>query len=202
MEFTELTMKLLFIFFPGIIITLLYDRLTSQPQRSPFFFLVYSFVFGMSTYIILGLIDLFRNSNFFIFPLIYDVSHQIDSWTILRALIISIPLVIVLSYISNFKILYRVARFIKCSKQTGYHAIWEEFFDATDIIYVTIRDLKNNLMYQGWVESFSQFKEDREILLRDVLMFENESGVEINKDPLKALLIPVPLSNDLVVEVT
>jgi hypothetical protein len=49
----------------------------------------------------------------------------------------------------------------------------EQGFDSPLNHWVVIRDIQNDLMYQGWVESFSDGLDNNEILLRDVKVFRN-----------------------------
>lgn len=202
MEFTELTLRLLFIFFPGIITALVYDRLTAQPQKTAFFFLVYSFVYGMVTYLLLALFYLWYTGIFYFFPLQLDINKPVDKMPILFASGLALVLVTILCYVSNNKLIFHFARKIKCSRQTGYHSIWEEFFDYPAVEWVAVRDFRNNVLYQGRVDSFSQVEEDRELMLTNVMIFDNKEGKQLINEPIDALLVLIPRSNDVVIEVT
>ena len=39
-----------------------------------------------------------------------------------------------------------------------------------------VRDVKNELMFAGWIRAFSDYETPREILLRDVRVFKNSTG--------------------------
>ncbi|MBF8276038.1 MAG: hypothetical protein HW390_1111 [Candidatus Brocadiaceae bacterium] len=43
-------------------------------------------------------------------------------------------------------------------------------------VWVAVRDHKNNLIYDGWVQAFSDDSKDAELLLRDVSIYNNDSG--------------------------
>ena len=51
--------------------------------------------------------------------------------------------------------------------------------NSNETEWVTIRDLKNNLVYDGWIKAFSEDSRNPEILLRDVTVYNNSSAEEL-----------------------
>jgi len=49
--------------------------------------------------------------------------------------------------------------------------------------WVVIRDIKNDLMYEGWIKAFSDSTEKDEIFLRDVRVFKNSTSEELYDIP-------------------
>ncbi len=48
--------------------------------------------------------------------------------------------------------------------------------NSPDTEWVTIRDISNNLMYDGWVQAFSDNSKEAELLLGDVAVYKNDTG--------------------------
>ncbi|MDW7651753.1 MAG: DUF6338 family protein [Bacillota bacterium] len=203
MNITDLTVRLLLIFFPGIVATLIYEALSVQEKRQHLEFFIRSFVFGMGVYSLLALIQniiVEGESNCFL-PII-NSSIPINEVDILKSTLMSIPLAIVVAAISNYKIVYRVARFFRITKVHGFSSVWEAFFDSPQIEWVVIRDIQNDIMYEGWIEQYSDVEEDRELLLRQVLVYRNTTGERYYKEPLASLYISIPKNNNVTIEVT
>jgi hypothetical protein len=45
--------------------------------------------------------------------------------------------------------------------------------------YITVRDIKNNIMYEGILVKFANKKGKHEMLLGNVTVYENEEGKEV-----------------------
>ena len=57
--------------------------------------------------------------------------------------------------------------------------VWEFLFNSDLPEWVTVRDLKNDLAYEGWVHAFSDTCEPNELFLRDVKVIRNSTGDEL-----------------------
>lgn len=49
--------------------------------------------------------------------------------------------------------------------------------------WVIVRDIENDLMYEGWVQAFSDSTERDELFLRDVKVFTNKTADELYEIP-------------------
>jgi Family of unknown function (DUF6338) len=77
-------------------------------------------------------------------------------------------------YIVNYKVLYRVMRSIKVSKRYGNEDVWDYTFSSwdADVEYIHIRDFEKKVTYAGWVELYSESDKTRELVLRDVIVYD------------------------------
>tara|TARA_B100001245_G_scaffold173899_2_gene132317 strand:+ start:34374 stop:34610 length:237 start_codon:yes stop_codon:yes gene_type:complete len=48
--------------------------------------------------------------------------------------------------------------------------------NSDDVNWITVRDLENDLMYDGWIQAFSDNSKEAEVLLGDVRVYRNSSG--------------------------
>lgn len=51
-----------------------------------------------------------------------------------------------------------------------------------EVEYVNIRDFDKKLAYTGWVEAFSESEKQREIVLRDVIVYDFDSNVMVETE--------------------
>ncbi|PIE91802.1 hypothetical protein CO726_30110 [Bacillus fungorum] len=164
-------------------------------------FLLYSFILGLASYFLLYLIIAFNNFIVTIKGLIptWKVSFlnslinkqsSIDIKEVVIATGLSIILAFLISAALNHKLLHKFAKKTGISKKFGQLDVWSYVFDSPDIGWIIIRDLENDLMYQGWVEAFSDTYDNNELFIRDVDVYRNSTaqklysmqGIYITKD--------------------
>lgn len=181
---TSLTVRLILLLFPGVICTYIVDALTAHRPRTPFFFGVQSLILGLGAYLVywLGL----RSLGLFIRPLagrpvvfldaLADANTTINysevAWACLAAVVLGIAVVTFI----NRKFLTRAAGVIGVSNQIGELDVWGRSLNVSGGNWVTVRDHRNDVMYDGWVDSFSDDSRDAELLLRDVAVYKNSTG--------------------------
>jgi hypothetical protein len=90
--------------------------------------------------------------------------------------VIAILIACIVSVSSRHKLLNRVARLLQITKKFGELDVWGYMLNMKEVIWVTVRDHKNDLIYDGWVQAFSDDSKDAEILLRDVSLYKNSTG--------------------------
>lgn len=184
MEVSEFAFKLLLLFFPGILCAYLIDQLTIHRPREAFFFLLQSFVCGIASYFtywagvkLVGKVlpNVARPEVTFL-RVLTDNSARFSFREIALVSLLAVAIACVVAVASRFKILNRVARKVGLTKKFGELDVWGYMLNMSEIVWVTLRDHKNNLIYDGWVQSFSDDSVDAELLLRDVSIFKNDTG--------------------------
>jgi len=106
---------------------------------------------------------------------LFDSEQDIVYTEIFCGCVAAVVLGIGITYISTFKLHTHLAHKIKMTKKFGELDVWGYTFNSKNIEYVTVRDHKNNLVYDGWVQSFSDDSENAELLLRDVSIYTNDT---------------------------
>lgn len=183
MEFSSLTLRVLLLFFPGVLCAILVDALTVHRDRTPMQFLTHAFALGIGSYLTLyvarepvaAAARWFRTREpldlTFFDALLND--HARIAWgEIALAACAATALAGALSAAANHKVFFRVANRLKITKKTGAHAIWMVMLDSPSTQWVMVRDLEHDLAYVGWVEAFSESSVPAEILLRRVYVFQ------------------------------
>ena len=166
------------------------DKLTEDRRHDISHRILYSLVLGFLCYL----------SYYYLLLLIYEtiLGGQV-AFTFFDSLTTSKPLnfkeIAVVSIYSifigyfcaafiNYKILFRFARFIKVSKKISDSNIWDYIMNSPKATeWVIIRDSNNDIMYEGWIEAFSDPTRRDEVFLRDVKIFKNSTGLFLYEMP-------------------
>lgn len=181
---SEFTFKLLLLFFPGILCAFLIDQLTIHRPREVFTFLLQSFVCGIFSYFIywtgIKSFDYFWpnivDPNITFLRALTDSTASFSFKEIVFASGIAIVLAFIITVVSRYKLLNRAARSMGLTKKFGELDVWGYMLNMKEIIWVTVRDHKNDLIYDGWIQAFSDDSKDAELLLRDVTIYKNSTA--------------------------
>jgi Family of unknown function (DUF6338) len=185
MELSNFLIRFIFLVIPGIISSKLYRRLKGKPPRKDWEDFLEIFVFSIINYVAssfcLALLLLSSSSvwsiNFYAFKAFYEERLAITNdviWEIIGASIIGILSAMLFSLIEKFRVIGRIGFRMGLSKRLGDTDVWEIVLSSPNKGYITIRDHKTDLAYYGWVEHFSESYLERELLMRNVSVFNNE----------------------------
>lgn len=187
MQLSELTLRLLLIFFPGIIANIIIVNLTNHRNRDFKFFLLYSYIMGLLSYLVLYVVVFLNNKIVIIrgltpswkvsfFNVLTDGKSTITFSEVFWATIVSILLGFVVTKLINDKFLHKFAKKYNISRVFGEPDVWGYIFESPDVEWALIRDIPNDLMYEGWVEAFSDTYENNELFLREVMVYRNSTS--------------------------
>lgn len=90
--------------------------------------------------------------------------------------IINIIMGLIYATVYNKKLLYKVAKKLKITKQFGEEDVWAYVNNSDDIEWVYLRNYKNGLTYHGYIQLFSDSGEKREVLLSDVSIYYTDTA--------------------------
>lgn len=108
---------------------------------------------------------------------ILDKSVVVD---IIGATVTSFVTALLASWVDEHKLLNRIAIKLRASKRFGDESIWYSIHREPSEHWKYVRDHKLKLIYYGWVERYSDWWDaERELYLKDVIIYDNESGKEL-----------------------
>jgi len=209
MDVSQFTFRLLFLFFPGIISHFILEAFTFHRKREVHLVILRSFVLGILSYFVLYQIK--RVYAFLLLSLwgiqynftvkIFDAFPGEKPWIsyneIFWTTILAVPLSLCIAFVQNKKYHYHIAKKLRITRRIGDLDLWNYTFEPPDTGWVVVRDIKNNLAYQGWIQGFSETSRENELLLREVIVSQNDSGKELYRvDALYLSRDP----NDLTIE--
>lgn len=178
MELSELTVKLIILFLPGIIATSIYQLFGNRNNLDNRSFFVLTIVNGFFSYLPL---EIFTKQDF-LFRFLLDTSLQPDLECVFKSIIASIILGICEVYLINYGMLYCIARKIRLTTRSGHDTVWDEVFDNQNqgiTNYVYVLNEKSNKLYAGTVENYSMSKSGKiELLLNNVTVYDAEERTQ------------------------
>jgi hypothetical protein len=190
MEISELTIRVLLLFFPGIICAILVDSVTIHDKRNSAFFLIYSFVYGIGSYLLLAplpqlcglmgsFLKPFSDCEVSFFSALFDSNIKINWKEIMAASIMAIIEAFIISGIITHGLVNRIARRFRVSRKSGKLDVWHFSFDSPDVRWVVVRDIAHDLVFEGWVQGFSDTARNPELLMREVRIYRNSTGEQL-----------------------
>jgi hypothetical protein len=195
-EITEFVVRLLVLFFPGIICFYLVDALTIHAERKPYEVFLLSFVYGVLTYIVCAAFHFVVGCawNFasdekgfrFDYPGSMSVAGFLANgdakldfleigWVTLAAVFVAFAL----SWIINRKWLFDVAQKLRVTKKFGDPNVWSLLMNSDDVEWATVRDMERNLMFTGQIGYFSDVDEVAEILMYRVVVYDETTAAKL-----------------------
>ena len=163
-----------------------------KPQQTTL--LLRAFMFGTASYAVLFLIyvwwgrtfgyqDLAKNPEVFNF---FELKDEI-AW--------SLPLSFVLAvcwlWVVRFRLLKKFLHKIGATRRYGDEDVWSHTLnsDEASVEFVHLRDIENGFIFTGWVNAYSETEDFRELLLSDVIVYDDQ-GTEISRPPVLYLSRP------------
>jgi len=202
MEISELTFKIIILFIPGAISSLIVAELTIHKEWTPFKFVVNSVILGLLSYLIVQLI--------YLIPCITPKYELLEFWQplsktnnisyleILFASISGVFLGFIFTYTIQKKWIFKIARKLKVSFKYGDECLYYYFLNAKQLNEVYVRDLDQNLTYHGFIQAFSESDFERELVLTNVDIYRlSDSTLLYNTD---AMFISKPKNSSWQIE--
>jgi len=187
MEISEFAFRVLLLFFPGIICSYIVDAFTIHKERNEFEFLINSFVYGMTTYLLYWIVVSslpclnINGGRVYFLQEMTDSKEPISIKELVNVCVVSAMLAIAITIMHTHKLHFRIAHKLKLTKKFGELDVWGYVMNSKNVTWVTVRDIDHNLAYDGWVQAFSDNSNDAEILLGDVVVYDNTNGNELYK---------------------
>ena len=179
--------QLALFFVPGVIWASVESGFTPGARHSGAMFIARAFLFGAVANAILYALYLSAGYSFFDMEVIErtgipDLNSVFDE--IALSVVLSIFLSVIWLYAGTHRILVRLLHRIGATQRFGDTSVWEFLMNADQapVEYVHVRDRRNNVVMCGWVDSFSEDSDLREMLLRDAIVYDADGKV-ISQSP-------------------
>ena len=181
--------QLAIVFLPGLIWAQIDARYAAKEKAGQLQFIIRVFLFGMFSYLVVFMGYGLFGQSFSIIDIDTSSQARIVIGDFVDEILISIPVSLVLAvlwvYAATYKLLHRLLRWMRATKKYGGEDVWEYTFNSREdeVEYVHVRDFDRGITYAGWVRAFSATGRQRELLLRDVIVYHQG----------KRSSVPVPL---------
>jgi hypothetical protein len=176
---STLFFELALIFIPGFVWMKIHSRYGSKGNKTPFDLVLNAFIFGVLSYGFLYIAYRYDGRALKIFELDSDSRKLIQPEIfpeILTAVVISVIGGVLSLYVENRKLFTRFVRKIGATRTYSDEDVWDSIFNSSSraAIFVHFRDFEQRVTYAGFVELFSECGPLREIVLRDVSVYDFE----------------------------
>lgn len=200
MELSVLTLRVVLLFFPGVLCALIVHSLTIQRQRTMPEFLTSAFVYGVSTYLVLAgmravlagfapVLGWRTPPRVTFFNVLTDERARIAWGEIALSALFATLLALVVAAAANHNVLHRAAERMGISRRFGEADVWGHFLDSPKTNWIIVRDVEADLLYEGWVDAFSDTGAAPQLLLSEVGVYRASSGAKLH-DRKRVYLTP------------
>lgn len=178
MKIDLLFVQFALVFLPGLIWAGLDSRYAVKSNPSEFRYVLKAFLFGLASYAVTFALYSALGWQFSIADFQDAASKGIFSPTTFKEIAaatgMGLLLAILWLYAANYKWDTRFLQWIKATKTYGDEDVWDFTFNssAAAVEYVHFRDFANRIVYAGWVREFSETDKLRELVLRDVQVYD------------------------------
>ncbi len=183
MNISEFAFNLLLIFFPGIICAYVVDMFTSHKERTQFQFVINAFLLGFGSYLSYAIIVYFcapeKVESIQFLDALSEGGAKISVTEILQVCAVSLLLAVVIIFVDTHKLHFRLLQFLGITRKFGEQDVWGVLMNLPTSEWVTVRDDEKNIMYDGWVKASSDNSKEAELLLTEVSVYVNDSGVHL-----------------------
>lgn len=183
MDLSEFAFKLLILFVPGIMCSYIIDTFTNHKERTQFQFIVNSFIYGLISYgtywvfiNVLGKAFCVEVQTVSFLKALQSKDQEVSFKEVFYVCIFAALIASALTFMHTHKLHFRLFRKLKITKKFGELDVWGYLMNSNDVSWITVRDLDRNLMYDGWIQAFSDNSKEAEILLGDVIVYRNDTG--------------------------
>jgi hypothetical protein len=191
MGFTELTLRLLLLFFPGIVCFLIVEALIEHKERKPHEVLLFAYLYGMCSYVLFAFfaaifgMTLTAEDGLRIPPptvtftkSLTDTKVEISFIEIGFVTLVAVGLALVIALARTHTWLNRLAQKIGVSRKFGHPNVWALALNMPQIRWAVVRDLARNFMFSGYIRAFSEVEDVAELLLTNVIVYNEQTGQE------------------------
>jgi hypothetical protein len=176
---SSLFFELALIFIPGFIWMKIHSRYGFKGEKTQFDLILNAFIFGVLSYAILYVIYRYEGWSLKLFELESDSRKLIQPEIfpeIIAAVIIAVIGGVLSLYVENHKLFTRFVQIMRATKTYGDEDVWDFVFNSSSraVSFAHLRDFQQRVTYAGFVEIFSESGQLREIVLRDVIVYDFE----------------------------
>lgn len=200
MELSVLTLRVVLLFFPGVLCALVVHSLTIQRERTTPQFLTSAFVYGVSTYLLLASIrEVYAAGakaggwktppRVTFFDVLTNERARIAWGEITLSAVVALLLAVLVAAAVNHNVMHRLAERLRVSRRFGQADVWGYFLDSPQTNWIIVRDTQADLLYEGWVDAFSDTGADPQLLLSDVAVYQASTGTKLH-DRKRVYLTP------------
>ena len=181
------------ILFPGIVATVLADKLVVHVRPwGSFKYGLYAFVFGVASYVALQGIAWLQGLAPVTYQFLPSMLGLLQVWSFVRdngtsvslaevfaATVMAVPVAFCGAFLVNHKIFHRAGNIVGASRKYGDENLYTFFLNSQELDWVYVRDFDRKLTYQGRIFSFSENDTCQELVLSEITVSGTKTQMSI-----------------------
>jgi hypothetical protein len=180
MGVSEFTVRIAFIGLPGIIAYFISEKLIIRKSRSMYEATLRVFMYAIFAYGLLILFIWLAGEYTWIIDEVFIGKKQLSVPAVLGGTTCGIIIAYLIAFSFHFSIENRFGQLIGSTRRFGDVDVWHFFNNAPMTAknngYVYVRDHKQNIVYDGYILSYSDSDQERELVLANCKVYNNDSG--------------------------
>ncbi len=186
MNLTVFTVRLMILGLPGIICYFLTQKLIGKTKRTNVEIVLLVFVYSTISYVMVYIIGYSINSflnkkvNLDVLTILLKEEQQVELSVLVLSIFCGIIFAYILSSLVRYNVLNRVGHKIKSTSRFGDEDVWDYFHNLPDRDrnggWVIVRDYKYDMSYLGYIDSWSDFGSERELIIINAEVYRNETS--------------------------
>ncbi|MEM6526619.1 MAG: hypothetical protein AAF693_22695 [Bacteroidota bacterium] len=206
MNLSEFALRIVVIFIPGLLSFNIVSKLTFHREFKNSDILLGSFTYGFICYLFYyfvfillpNSVPFLPNQTFYFIESLTNKDSSLSFNEIFISSILGIPVGFLFAYLVNSKILLYMAAKLKLSNKLDDLGVWNQACEWGQNQWIVIRELDSDLLYRGWLRSFSDGLEGKEMLLQNVEVYRNSDSEHLYQVP--GLYVSFNKQNNLKIE--
>ena len=187
MDLSEAFLRVAVFLFPGLLSAYIVEILTIHRPWTQFRLLVNAVILGVASYIMLWIVQASIGSasslELLDVSVVWRSNEALPTKLIAWAAGSGIAVGLFVTASSTYGWHVRIAQRLRISRKFGALDVWGFVFNSPQVEWATVRDHAHGLVYDGWVNAFSDTSAEAELLLGDVKIYRNDTGEHLYSVP-------------------
>lgn len=191
MTISDFIIRILFLSLPGLVGVMTYRALKGRPDnRKDWEDILEIALFSLLSYSIYGLIITFANfqgwtsTQVFISQAVFDDTTPVPWVEISFTTVIGFVLAFIASFFYTRNAINWLGRIFRVTSMFGNKDVWDFYHKNYGSEWVFVRDHKIGLVYFGHILAYSDSDKERELIIKDVDVFDNKTSEFQYKTPV------------------
>jgi hypothetical protein len=206
MEFTNFTLKLVILLFPGLLGTVLIEKLVLHKPWNQFRFIMNVILVSSFSYFLLQLFSIETLSTDFKFKKLEfwnyienSESTSIPFAEVFKSTLISIFISGFVSLMNKNGWINQFGQYLQITNKYGQESVYYRILNSKNTDWIYLRDIENNITYLGQVSKYNEDDKIREIVLNKVQVFRYKNSKFMYS--IDTIYLTYPIEKQLIIEI-
>jgi hypothetical protein len=194
-DVSTLVIRIIFLLLPGALAASIYWKMKGRVERKDWEDFLEVIVFSLFSYAIYASLVHFINRiwntgiEFTAFDAFFNDKVAVRWQDVVFSSFAGVVVALIAAYSYQYKIINKFGKLVGATRRFGDEDVWDFVHRSPDVSggWIIVRDHKLNLYYTGWIQAFSDSGKERELLLREVDVYDDATAEWRYKTPIMYL---------------